>query len=363
MDFFRKHLFAFAAFLITIIRGSMPALAWHTDTCDGETMGFRSFRDVKMERCSIPVGSAREAMFLYSANRWNELQGLGDRFNMIGGPNSCVIEHGDGASDAGVVDADDIDGNAGLTVMQFEACVWPYFDAFDGGVEEADIMTSSSLPTGAMSPLSSNLGGRETTVHEMGHAIGMNHEDDVMSVMCTAGSCGKFGRWNVLGDLYDYTEQEFPDDVDFMYNYHNTAGTGEDLATSNWRYDPGVGGPIRVYGSATNRSVCAGSTTPVVFVVGNRAQDSITSANPFVARVVASTNSTISRNDTTIWNGTVWAARGVHGHLAVNANVPNSPGTTYYVGFILDPNEERDEQREGDNAVDLGLRLVVQSCP
>ena len=355
----------FSVVLITLSSLSAwptTASAWGTDTCDGETMGLRTFRDIEMNRYSIPEGHAREAMFLYAANRWNEVQGVADRFNLIGGSSSSSIEHDDGISDAVVVLSSEIDGAAGLAVMQLEPCVWPYWDSMDGAATEADILIASNLSTGAISPLSTSLGGRETTVHEMGHAIGLNHEGDEMSIMCTSGSCGKFGRWNVLGDLYDYTEQQFPDDIDFMCEYHNAAGSGEDLAASNWWYDPAPDGPRRLYGSSLNRTVCTGASTSVVFAIGNRGEENLTSSNAFDARIVASTNSTISAGDTTLWSGGVYIARGGHGHVSRTVNAPNVPGT-YYIGLVLDPNDVRDEQREGDNSVDLGMRLVVQSCP
>jgi hypothetical protein len=213
-----------------------------------------------------------------------------------------------------------------------------------------------------LAELSTSIGAREVTIHELGHVLGALHEDGLMSVMCTAAvSCGKVGRRSAGGGvgLPDIrSETMLPDDVDFGIHYHASTSTGSiDAVTSPWRFSSGPG-----LNQNTTRTLCPGQTTTVKFSFGNLGKVNITSASPVNLRVVMSSDTNINTGDTTVTSGTFFADRGFFGTSTWTITVPSvTKGVTYNVGIIADPTEIRSEQDEFNNSSQTGLKITVPS--
>jgi hypothetical protein len=225
------------------------------------------------------------------------------------------------------------------------------------------VVVDQTLPLAALDELDSRIGAREVLIHELGHVLGADHEDDVMSAMCTAPvSCGKVGRRSASGGVGApdiRSETRLPDDVAFAVNYHSSAEAGRiDAFASPWRYSSG---PSLNYSPTVTRTLCPGQSTTVRFGVGNLGKVNISSANPVNLRMVISTDSAISTADATVATGTFWATIGFFGSLEWTVTIPNVPSraSAYHIGVIADPTNTRTEDDEFNNGTQTGLRIMV----
>jgi hypothetical protein len=348
---------------LAVIGTSGPAHAWKTFECDGDVEGIRSNVTFFMNRCSIEFGSAREGVVLYAVNEWNRLLGVQDRFGTAPGNTNCTIDEDDDRFDVAFATPEQIDGAAGLMSPETEACIWPYPGAFDGEVTEAAVYIADNLPLQAIGELSSSLGARETAVHEFGHVLGMEHVDDRMTVMCTSGTCGKYGaRDAISGILFNNTESLHPDDVHFMARWHGSSGGGVDIGASAWT---NIASSFQLNHPTLQTFVaCPGQAVSVTFSHGIKGKNHVPSTAPFPARIVFSSNDVISGEDTTGLSFSVFGNRGQFFTNTAPVTVPALPPGTYELGLLIDPTGAKPETDEGNNSTRLNRRVTVPSgCP
>ncbi len=353
------------------VLGAIPAIfvvalgvgrvaAYEALQCNGEIYrGLHSNVTFAVDRCDTPAGSAEQTVIDEAMHDWNDLYGMSDRFSSTGGDSNCSVGPGsNGVWDIGLVPASDavLDGNAGVASK-----FGPTDCTNNGALSGASVVIDQTLPLGFLEELDTRLGARETLIHELGHVLGADHEDDVMAVMCTSNTCGKVGRRSgaTTSSLGRHPETIWGDETLFAVRYHGTSNSGNvDPTVSPWQF---TSSGISLNYNGTNRQKCPGQTTSVKFSLANLGKKNIESSNHADVHIVFSNDDYISTGDVLAATGTSWMDSGYFGTTSWTVTVPSlSPGT-YHVGVIIDPGDEFTEDDEFNNATETGLRVTVPS--
>jgi hypothetical protein len=215
--------------------------------------------------------------------------------------------------------------------------------------------------------LNAGLGGREVVLHELGHAMGMGHEETWFSVMCSAPqTCGKFTSQNRFGNSLSGNvgaEYFLPDDVNFMKSIHDTSTVGRvDPALSPWNKENTSIAVVLNHPGNPLVNVCRGANSSVKITAANLGSEHLNVASLWV---VLSSDSLISRNDFVVNNAaSFWATPGTVVTGFVGFNVPfNAPLGIQRVGLVADPDDVLVEDNEYNNGLYTGLRINVVNCP
>jgi hypothetical protein len=239
------------------------------------------------------------------------------------------------------------DGALAVTVISYDACF------FGQDIEEADMVFNNTLgwESGAHDPrtVETTASFRFTAVHEMGHFLGLLHEDGEMAVELTSASGFHGGSGNLRA-------APFPDDAQGARRLYPHSNSETDFSISNFRWVSSDSTGL-ILGSGV-QTVSPGGTFNSGFAFGNQGKTHV----EFPFSLVLSTNTTITTFDRVIATGTGWADPYFYGDFTFVLTVPDdmAPGD-YYVGAILDPNNDVAEEREGNNAV--ALPGIVRVAP
>lgn len=332
---------------LSLVTGfSSDAKAWYTEhVCNGSA-GPKGSRTIRLDRCTIPAGSTAESDVLYAVKHWNDIPGTRNRFAYSASASKCSL----GSTPDWTYDIIlQNPGVPGLASITWEPCVWPYLSASDGEPKKGNIKLDPGLSQGNMGESSYDLGLRETALHELGHSLGLAHEDRTMSIMSTAGTAGKYGVCGASSCSGD-SEMLHPDDMQFGLKYQSDGTTGVDFGASAWIYDSWIhlgqeevwldvwpGNVVDVWNTTSNRGTSDGSvqTDIVMYPWGD----------PYDRSVMAS------------W--TIPIAKGAYATYRDSVTVPWVPPGIYQVALSVDPYNRIAEIYENNNQAFLGLYLVV----
>lgn len=291
---------------------------------------------------SFPAGSVWSDDLQNALARWNGMVGMHFEFDPIGDDTDGTYGLGNGTNEIVFTDNDGTGGSLGLTSTRFRG----------SEMLEADTAFNNTLTweTGAHDPreVETTASFRFTIVHELGHFLGLDHEDDQMSVVLSTASGFHGGNESTRAN-------PFPDDAAgarWLYPFPNPE---TDLAISNFRWlSANTTGLILSTGT---RTVRAGDSFATGFAFGNLGTGTI---DRFDVVVVLSTNEVISTSDRTIATATGWGTAGFYGAFTFDVSVPvGTPSGEYFVGAILDPDNRIPEQREGNNRVAFPGKIRV----
>lgn len=347
------------------------AMAWECETCDGRIYkGMRGAETFRLDRCSIPSGTLREQDFIFAMTEWNNIFGMEYRFGWTDGTTNCTITTGDGNWDLAVVDRSEIDGANGHIEIRYSPCVWPYWEMMDGDLREADIfIASSDLDVGATLCNTNDQSTRRGVIlHELGHALGMKHEDSKMSLMNpSSGPGNSHGKYcsNNIGSSDDHTSAPHPDDIEFGFTYHKLDGyfVSYDAGASAFYYNTST--HKRELTTATEIiEVCPGNSVWYRWSWGNRGYNTM-SYTYNKAKIVLSTNDYISSYDIPVQSWGIGAGQGVFSTWSSTFTVPTSVvyGQEYYIGVIVDYNDAYDEYYETNNITYLARKIKIKNSP
>jgi hypothetical protein len=273
-----------------------------------------------------------------------------------GSSTSCgSINHSNGESQIFLASDSELDEALGVTFVRYSsACFW-WFDEQD--ILEADIAINGEFNFEMGNPPCNTylVGHRTTIMHEMGHAFGLQHEDDVMALMMTNDGEAKY--------CGSHTIAPHPDDALGGRALYPSGASMIDLGASEFQV---VGSNnVNLNTSPGTSSLCPGDSYTFKWSVGNRGTTNLS----FNVRWYLSTNTDITTSDIPVATNT--GASLSAGRFATHTRSVTIPrnvtyGTTYYLGTFVDWDNQHDEWYESNNATYMARKIKIKTasqCP
>jgi len=285
------------------------------------------------------------------------------------------IGFSNGRSEVTVVRQAALDGSLGLTRTRNETCppTWMWWRTDNGQLIEADVMIAGDTtmyeapvpncdeydgyaqgngPTAPVAAQSWRATREATIIHELGHALGLGHENDVMTLMMERSGEGR----------YCGTPQfaPHPDEIGAMQALYGDGRVQHDLAASSMRFARSD----RVDMTMPRATVtgCAGRLVEMSYSVANRGTEPLdydvfwyASEAPYAAEIL------------------LGVRRGQHiepwryetREETVRISRWQTPGVPYYVSFVLVPHVDREIHRD-NNLSYTATRIALDppgACP
>jgi len=343
MDFRFAGRTASCATLLTLMAAAVPAAQFFE--CAVTPKVWFGDAQTSIGSISFPAGSVFRNDLERAIGRWNSIRGMSFEFDPIV-TSPANFGSGNGRNELVFATNARVDGALAVT-RSIRHC----FFGLVGMIAEADIEfnVSSNWETGFHDPtlVEGNPSFRFTAVHELGHFLGLDHEDNRMAVMMTTASA----FWGEGGDV---SHHPFPDDATGSRTLYSFSNDEADLAISNFRFVGSNATSLIVGGM---QAVPRGGTFVTGFAFGNVGNTNI---DTFNAVIVLSSNQIISSFDRVIANLTGFSTPGFYGDFTFTVGMPsNMPLGDFFVGAILDPQNAIAEERESNNRVVFPQRIRV----
>jgi len=317
--------------------------------CGGSFVNWPGDAEARINTTSFPGGNPFRDDLLVAMRRWNNMRGMSFDFTAVDETGGHAV--GNGQNEVVFTDNDGAGGAFGLTARVTSACF------FGSDIVEADVLfNAEAVPweNGPPNPrvITTTTNFRLVAVHELGHFLGLSHEDDKIAVMMTSATM----FW---GGTRRFRAAPFPDDAAGARALYPGDRQETDIAISNFRF-VSAGNTAFIVPSEV-QTVQRGGTFRTGFGFGNLGT---TDVDSFEFVVVLSTNATISTSDRIILSavGTCLGTcpPGFYGIATFDVRVPDDmPAGDYFVGGIIDPRNLIAELREGNNRVAFPGRIRV----
>jgi hypothetical protein len=322
-----------------LIATPSSVLAYSWSTCDGSRLKWNSaWTNMYISTTSFPAGTTWDSRLQNAMWHWNNVKN--SRFNFyVGRDTDGTWSSGNGKNEVVLGTIDGAGGTLAVTKSRWK-CYWAPLQGWEFGRIEADIVFDVAEPwtTGTIgyTNYSTYINFESTALHELGHALGLGHEDRVMATMNSkypgGGTLGHWKEWDPLPD----------DRQGIRYLYGGDGTTEIDIAVSAFkRTGTGTSGLV-----TTPLSAARGSTVTFEYSLANQS----TSAPAYDVGFYLSADSYISTSDTYL-SGT-YVSGGSASYMVTwtsTLTIPSwvQPGT-YYLGVIADPYNQLAESNESN---------------
>jgi hypothetical protein len=334
-----------AVVFLSIATGAAQAAQW--STCSGNNIRWNGGQtSMYISTTSFAPGSSWDSNLQNAMWHWNNVKGSSFNF-FVGRDTDGSHRAGNGVNEI-YFDGSEANGSTLAVTHVMSHCYWLF--GWNYGIDETDIAFSTSVAwnTGAISygSLGSPYSFEATSLHELGHALGLNHEDRWMAVMNSyypdSGPLGYYKEWDPNADDRVGVRSLYPDgttEVDVAGSAFKRTGTGTSGLVSSPAY------------------AARGSYATVEFTFSNLS----TSSRSFDIGFYLSTNDFISTSDTLL--GTNYGASGTAGFTGTFSRslyIPTwvAPGT-YYLGFLMDPNNAVPDVNRGNNNQPMPRTITI----
>jgi len=300
---------------------------------------------------SFPAGNVFRDDLFAALSRWNSLRGMSLEFDPIVDDTDGTHVSGNGHNEIVFTDNAGAGGLFAATARRVTTCF------FGSDIVEADILFNNEAVPWATGPpdprvILPTVNFRLTAVHELGHFLGLQHEDDRIAVMMSTAETfwGGSGRFRAA---------PFPDDAKGARTLYPSDRQETDIAISNFRFVSANNTALILPSDV--RTVQPGGTFRTGFGFGNLGTSAVAS---FEFIVVLSPNAVISTGDRIIASGSGTCLgscpAGFYGAATFDVSVPaDMPPGEYFVGGMLDPQNRLAERREGNNRVAFPGKIRV----
>lgn len=319
-------------------------------TCGGVKVVWDDPFNMLQNSFSIPPGSLREVSLDNAINRW---RGVGGMQDMVGkwpfmNPGS-TYGLDDSVNDAVVVKRADIGGANGLTSLIHDGC----FIAGDMEWMEADVQIASDMSFAALDETSNAPNqGRETFIHEFGHAHGLQHSQGYNHMR----ALGPRPRVAGPGETVDV----LPDDARGGRFLYPTGNTEVNLFTSAQRRDIATDKIVNGTSGTVTFCTSGGGTMTINSTVGNNGTVNVTQTE----RWWLNTSKSAGHSGGILigqWNNSTFVANSVFTRF-ITLTMPPVAAGTYFLFHGVDVFNVAAESREDDNNVREALVVKVVSC-
>ncbi len=324
--------------------------AYRHSSCNGAPYRWNNDVDFQLKACSAPPGTQKAKDVVYALDEWNAVGGMSEIASWETGDDVCAVRTGNRINEIGFVPDDAIDGALGLTLRRYSGLCWAWTDHVD--IVETDVFINGQAGLHPGNPRDCNrkqLGQRTTLLHELGHAIGLNHYDDAMSMMLSSDGDATYCGSRMVSP--------HPDDTEGGRFLYSDGARSRDLAASTY-YLAGAD-RVELNSQAGIETLCPGEAYQVRWSVANLG----TVDETYSVRWYLSVNKTITMHDLPI--ATNVNARQTHGRFStwsrrLRMPLKITPGI-YFVGHIVDYDNRIWEQRGGNNFTYMARKVRILS--
>lgn len=344
MNTFITQRVAAAAALLALSASAAHASSWLE--CSGNKIKWNSgWTNMYISTTSFPAGSSWDGDLQNAMWHWNNVKGAGFNF-YVGRDTDGSHSNSNGVNEIYLSNTE-VGSALAVTFTKYH-CYWLF--GYQYGLDEADIAFNNNLSwnTGKLNynNLSSPYNFELVALHELGHALGLQHSDGVQATMNSYYPNG--------GPLGYYKEVDpLPDDRGGVRALYPDNTTEADVAASAFvRTGSGTTGLV-----SSPASAARGSNVNIGYTFGNLG----TSTATFNIGFYLSTNDFISTSDTLLGTNTgAWASPGAIGSYTRTLTIPaNTAPGTYYLGFLVDKNNAISEANENNNGQPMPRTITI----
>lgn len=345
---------AIALWAVFGVSAPLSASAFQHRMCNNRPVQWRDGRvPITIDTCSVRPGTRAHEAVWYALTEWSAIGGTTARFEVQPG-GSCGVRHGDRRSTISYVDPRFVDDAVGRTRRIWSGGCWPW--SFAVYIAEADVMIANDIERRA-SVLSRPVchartrpaqTEQNTVIHELGHALGLEHEDDEMGVMMTLDGEARFCGSRPFSPM--------PDDVAGVRALHRSAGTVRDLAASAFEHAGHDHVEISAAGERFNG--CSGRLFQATYSVANLGNV----RSSYRLRWYASIDDVLDAGDLLIGvtpADTVAAERFSTRRSTVRIDPRLPADTVFRLGYVIEPlHAWNAERRQGNNFTTIDTRVM-----
>ena len=322
--------------------------------------------------------SSLQEDFVCAAGAYNNVTPMGLQLGWVLDQTFGYVSVNNGHSEVAIADAEILQGAP--TAVAFLSYSVSYQEGlYRLAIDEADIILDEDVNWAATTGTIEGRtwvdpSARHVLMHELGHGLGMDHQD---GFLCTMNSGYPNGGWYgaLAPGRYSTHVPQAHDRASLEYLYDN--GQHEtDLALLGFRWSADLAGGIAEYhypvnypnhATSATREVCKGDSFPLELTIHNMGDTTQTAKVGFYL----STNSWISTQDvrTAHFSWTLGGYGRVERSFALEneVSVPlwsGVPTGTYYVGAIIDyENLVAEKDETGNNTITYNGYVEVKDCP